>query len=106
METNQLIWAFFSMMVSALFIAPMGGYMLFQRKKDKETLDKLATDVAVLQANEVTEEKVKNIIHDHLEPVKEGQQEIKETVNSIASTLVDLRVALAAERGHTDTHNS
>ena len=77
----------------------MGGYMLFQRKKDKETLDTLAKDVAVLQANEVTEETVKSIIHDHLEPVKEGQQEIKATVNQIAAGMTDLRVALAAQTG-------
>lgn len=99
---NQFLWVLFSMLV----ISPMAGFMMFVRKRDKETLDKLTTDVAVLQSKQLTEQEVKTIIHDHLEPIKEGQTEIKQTVNTISALLTEMRLAMAARRGQSDLNDS
>ena len=111
MDFEKAMWSLMTLLV----VAPMVGYMGWVRKKDKEKLDKVAEDnislmkdVEHLQTAMLTEDNVRAIVHDNLEPVKEGQTEIKNTVNTIHDTLTEMRIQMASNGngGQTDHNNS
>ena len=116
MGYEQIIYGLIVLFV----LSPVAGWVAFIRKKDKEALDNaikinakqetkiamLEKDMQHLKESMITEEKVRSIVHENIEPIKEGQSEIKNTVTSIHESITEMRIQWASQNGHANVGQS
>lgn len=96
--TSAALWQVILLFIGAA-ISFFSGWSLYLRKKDKDHLDKLGDKVNTLENKYVTEQRVRELIREELLPISNETHEIKATLNLIQTTLSQILIAQAEERG-------
>lgn len=82
------------------------GWNLTQGKKDlQERLNHMESDLAVMKEIKMDEAKTRQIVADSLEPLKHGQEELRDDMKRMISAIgnLSIQVATAGLMRHDDT---
>ena len=85
--------------IIALLWAPLIGWIMFHKRRDKENLDTLKDRVTKLETKCVTKDEVREIVRDETAGIADGQVDIKHTLTGIANTVMEIRLKQARDEG-------
>jgi len=97
-ESKELAELFVGFL-SSLFVF-VSGWFMWEKKRSRDTLDNHSVRIAKIESEMMTEEKTKDLISEHLDPLKEDMAEVKEDVRTMALDVVQIRIMLAESRGY------
>jgi len=90
-------------LIGLFFKFLLGGavsLLFWGKRKDKEKLDEHSTAIVELKTLLVTEDKVRAIIKDEINPVRDDMREIKNMVRTNSQVLSDLTYKIAEQEGY------
>lgn len=94
--------------IATTFVGYWIGLSRDKSKKDGEALEKLGKEVETLKVTAVSEQRVREIIKDAMEPLAADVKEIKSAMIELSKILQHIQIDIASEnaykRGKGNTH--
>jgi hypothetical protein len=87
---NELL----NQIINWVWLAP-AGWVWSVLKKQTETVAQLDKDMAVLKQSAVDEEKVRAVVHEQLQPLREDMAELNTGMQGVTAIVQDIKVELA-----------
>lgn len=73
------------------------GYLFRDSREKNDSIKKLEERIAIVETQQISEQRIRTIIKESLGPFMEDRVELKKDVKAIAENVVQLRVDMAAQ---------
>jgi len=74
---------------------PIAAWIIWDKKQEKLKLQDLGDRVIVLEATQVSEDKVREVVKQEVVPLLDSQDEVKTTLEKISEAVMYIRLQMA-----------